>query len=139
MKKKFFVISTLLIGLLLISTSYAFANTNMVNTVEHAVQNVTSATGNVINRGIGTTRNAVNSMEQGTQNVGNAVVTGTTNNTAANNRTSSYNATRTNANTFLGMTSTAWTWLIMGIVAVAIVTLVWFYARQKDTSTHSNE
>ena len=139
MKKKFFVISALLIAVLAISTSYVFANTNMVNTIEHATQNVTSATGNVVSRGVAATRNTVNSIEQGAQRTGNTVVTGTTTNTNTNTQTRNYNATRTNANTWLGMTSTAWTWLIMGIVAVAIVALVWFYARQKNTSRHSNE
>lgn len=137
MKKKFFVISALLIAVLAISTSYVFANTNMVNTIEHATQNVTSATGNVVSRGVDATRNTVNSIEQGAQRTGNTVVTGTTTNT--NNQARNYNATRTNANTWLGMTSTAWTWLIMGIVSVAIVALVWFYARQKNTSRNSNE
>ena len=137
MKKKFFVLSALLIGLLAISTSHAFANTNMVNTVEHAAQNVTSAAGNMLNTGINATKNTVNNIDNGAKRTGNAIIAGTTNN---NNKTGNYNATRTNTNaTWLGMNSTAWTWLIMGIVAVAIVALVWFYARQKNTSTHSNE
>ena len=139
MKKKFFVMSTLLISLLLISASSAFANTNMVNTVEHAVQNVTSTTGNVINRGVDATRNTVSGVEQGTQKAGNTLVSGTTSKNVNNATTGNYNATRTNANTWLGMTSNAWTWLILGIVAVAIVALVWFFAREKDVSTHSNE
>ena len=137
MKKKFFVLSALLIGLLAISTSYAFANTNMVNTVEHAAQNVTSAAGNMLNTGVNATRNTVSNIDNSARMTGNTMIAGTTNN---NNQTGNYNATRTNTNaTWLGMNSTAWTWLIMGIVAVAIVALVWFYASQKNTSTHSNE
>lgn len=137
MKKKFFVLSALLIGLLAISTSYAFANTNMVNTVEHAAQNVTSAAGNMLNTGVNATRNTVSNIDNSARMTGNTMIAGTTNN---NNQTGNYNATRTNTNaTWLGMNSTAWTWLIMGIVAVAIVALVWYYASQKNTSTHSNE
>ncbi len=136
MKKKFFVISALLVSLLAISTSYAFANTNMVNTVEHAAQNITSDAGNMLNNSANATKNTINNISAGTQRTGNNIVSGTTTN---NNRTGNYNATRTNTNaTWLGMDSTAWTWLIMGIVAVAIIALVWSYARQKNTSTHSN-
>lgn len=136
MKKKFFVISALLVSLLAISTSYAFANTNMVNTVEHAAQNITSDAGNMLNNSANATKDTINNISAGTQRTGNNIVSGTTTN---NNRTGNYNATRTNTNaTWLGMDSTAWTWLIMGIVAVAIIALVWSYARQKNTSTHSN-
>lgn len=136
MKKKFFVISALLVSLLAISTSYAFANTNMVNTVEHAAQNITSDAGNMLNNSANATKNTINNISAGTQRTGNNIVSGTTTN---NNRTGNYNATRTNTNaTWLGMDSTAWTWLIMGIVAVAIIALVWSYAKQKNTSTHSN-
>lgn len=136
MKKKFFVISALLVSLLAISTSYAFANTNMVNTVEHAAQNITSDAGNMLNNSANATKNTINNISAGTQRTGNNIVSGTTTN---NNRTGNYNATRTNTNaTWLGMDSTAWTWLIMGIVAVAIIALVWSYARQKNTSTNSN-
>lgn len=138
MKKKFLVISALLFSLFAFSASYTFANTNMVNTVEQATQNVTSAAGNMLNRGVDATKNTVNDVENGMQKAGNSLVSGTTTNTN-NNRTGNYTATRTNADTWLGMTSTAWTWLIMGILAVAIVALVWFYARQENTSTHSNE
>ena len=82
------------------------------------------------------TKNTINNISAGTQRTGNNIVSGTT---TSNNRTGNYNATRTNTNaTWLGMDSTAWTWLIMGIVAVAIIALVWSYARQKNTSTHSN-
>ena len=40
MKKKFFIVSALLFAISAFSISYTFANTNMVNTVEQAAQNV---------------------------------------------------------------------------------------------------
>lgn len=50
-----------------------------------------------------------------------------------------YVATRTNTDgTWLGMNSTAWIWLIMGIIAVAIVTLVWSYGSERRADYHSN-
>lgn len=138
MKKKFFVIFALLIAFSAISASCAFANTNMINTVENAAQNVTSVAGNMLNDGVNATKNVVNDFSNGAERTGNDVVAGMTN--ANNNSTENYTATRTSADaTWLGMDSNAWTWLIMGIVTVAIVALVWFYAKQRETSTHSNE
>ena len=66
------------------------------------------------------------------QNAGNSVsntVTSMTNNMDNGD----YTATRTSTNaegdaTFMGMTATMWTWLIMGIAAIAIVALVWYYS-----------
>lgn len=134
MKKKFFVMSALLIALSIMSASFVFANTNMLNTVEKAAENVTSDIGNTLNRGMGATANTIN---DGTRKVENTMVSGTTNN---NNKTNNYNATRTNTNnTLLGMTPAVWTWLIMGMVAVAIVALVWYFAKQKDVTSNSNE
>ena len=51
-----------------------------------------------------------------------------------------YNATRTatTANTFMGMNSTAWTWLIIGIAAIAIIALVWYYSMQLRSSDYDN-
>ena len=58
--------------------------------------------------------------------------------TQNNNRTnnSNYTATRTATTnqTFMGMSSTAWTWLIIGIAGIAIVALVWYYGSQIRTS-----
>lgn len=53
-----------------------------------------------------------------------------------------YTATKTSVSgytTFLGMTSTGWTWLIVGIFGVAIIALIWFYGKQhEDTSKDNN-
>ena len=53
-----------------------------------------------------------------------------------------YNATRTSvdtqAGTFMGMNSTAWTWLIMAIAAIAIVALVWYYGTQRQSSHYDD-
>lgn len=87
------------------------------------------------------TQNMENSMEKGTQNAGNAIKDGAQNvgNTlenVANNITNpgNYNAERTSAenqnagDTF--MNSTTWAWIIIGIIAVAIIALFWYYMVQ---------
>ena len=79
-------------------------------------------------------KNSVNkagsNIKNAANNIGNAV-TGTSNN---------YTATRTSAdNTFMGMNSTAWTWLILGIAAIAIIALVWYYSSQLNNNDNRHE
>jgi len=38
----------------------------------------------------------------------------------------------------MGMTSTAWTWLILAVAAVAIIALVWYYSNQITRDNYSN-
>lgn len=48
-----------------------------------------------------------------------------------NNNTTGYTATRTaGEGTLLGMNATTWTWIIMGLVAISIIALVWYYSMQ---------
>ena len=45
----------------------------------------------------------------------------------------------TTENTFMGMNATAWTWLILGIAAIAIIALVWYYSAQFTSSHHNDQ
>lgn len=67
-------------------------------------------------------------------NVVGAVRTGTNN--FANATTTNYTTTRTAARgaTFMGMSSTAWIWLVFGIVALAVILLSWYY--MSDANRH---
>lgn len=92
----------------------------------------------MLNRGIGATKDAADNINNGFNKAENATVAGITTN--GNNNGSGYTATRTNATgSFLGMGEAAWTWLIIGIVTVAIVALVLFYGRQVETQVNPNE
>ena len=91
------------------------------------------------------TQKAENSME----NAGNAIegttnkVEGTMNNATSANKNANrdtYTATRTSTDggtTFMGMNSTAWTWLILGVAAIGIIAVVWYYSMQ-ITSENKN-
>ena len=52
-----------------------------------------------------------------------------------------YTATRTATgnNNFLGMSDNTWTWLILGIVGVAIAALVWYYSSQYEHRNYNND
>ena len=99
------------------------------NAVEDAARNISNAS-----------KEATNSMEQGANNVGNAIMNHNTtnNNMRVNTTNDNYTATRTATtdNTFMGMNATAWTWLIIGIAAIAIVALVWYYSMQVRSSNY---
>ena len=136
MKRKFLLISTLLIVLLSITASTVFAN-NALNTIVNVAEDVTSAAGNVLTTGVDAVGNTVDNVANGTMRAGNNVATGITNmgnNNRSGNGTTGYTATRTNTNaTWLGMDATMWTWLIMAILGVTIVAMIWFYAKQDNT------
>ena len=77
------------------------------------------------------------------KNTVNNAASAITNNTkkATNTTTGNYNARRTSTSgtTYAGMTANVWTWLIVGILGVAIVALVLFYGRQRsDNVEHSH-
>ena len=136
MKRKFLLISTLLIVLLSIT-----ASTPVVKTLP-AAEVTSSATFPIVfnallAKTVDAVRNTVDDVANGTMRAGNNVATGITNmgnNNRSGNGNTGYTATRTNTNaTWLGMDATMWTWLIMAILGVAIVAMIWFYAKQDNT------
>lgn len=87
-------------------------------------------------------QNVGNSMSAGMSNMGNdnrnssnsgAMGTRANNGDNAGAYTATRTATTDNA-TFLGMNGTMWTWMIFGILAVALIALVWYYGMQQDDS-----
>ena len=79
---------------------------------------------------------AENAIEGAVKDVTNTTNMGITRDNAQStnytaNRTAT-TGTTTNANTgtFLGMSSTMWTWLILAVAVVAIIALVWYYSNQ---------
>lgn len=143
MSKK--IILTLLVILsITFSFTYVFANNDLKGAAD-AVRNVVGGTENTIEnaaKGISnTTKNVTGDMENAGKAMTNNVMDNTNNNASDNGRNAtmmetdnngSYSATRTatEAPRFMGMTSTGWTWLILGIVALAIIGLVWYYSMQ---------
>ena len=136
MNKKMFSI-ILILSLFLISIcSFSFAATEALNSTKNAVMNVGNAIGNgvkdVANGAANLGKDAVNT----TQAAGNSIAGAT----SMNNDGMDYTATRTSAdNTVLGLSSTAWTWLILGIVGIVIVALVWYYGAQYEHKNYNHE
>ena len=87
---------------------------NVVGGVENTVENAAMGVSN-------TSKNVTGSMENG-------LSSGTTRNTS----NSGYSTTRvsTGDTGIMGMSSNTWTWLILGIAAIAIIAVVWYYSMQ---------
>lgn len=149
MKKKLLTVAVILISSIFMCT-LCFANDagQMLQDAANGVKNAVGGAENAVENAAGgvanTTKNATQGIENGMNNAGNTMsntMTNATSNARTNTNTNTgYTATRTSTEpaTFMGMTSTAWTWLIMGIAALAIVALVWYYGAQMRSSNYND-
>lgn len=120
------------------SFTFCFANdNNMLQDAANGVRNVVGGAENTVEdaaKGVSNaSKNTTENMENGANKAGNAMT---------NNNNNAYSATRTSTNattnTFMGMSATAWTWLIIGIAAIAIVALVWYYGMQLNSTNYDD-
>lgn len=117
------------------SAQNIMGSTNSTN-----MDNTNSDSGNDANTNGGST-NTTNNDNRNMSTNGTMGTAGLTTNGNNSDNGNTYTATRTATDTtgatFLGMNSTAWTWLIIGIAAIAIVALVWYYGTQLNSSRDS--
>lgn len=134
---------------LIFSFSFVFAADNMQdasNTIRNAVGGAENAVEDAAEGATDAAKDAANTVTDATKNTvdnaENAVKDDNSNQSVVESMTNddNYTATRTSADaTFMGMNATTWTWLIMGIVAIAIVALVWYYSTQlTERNYHDN-
>ena len=120
---------------------------NVVGGAENAVEDAAKDISNTSKDATGDLENGGNSiMENGDNNntkkdTNNETGTNMNNNSSLmNDNNGNYNAVRTATedSTFMGMGATAWTWLILGIAAIAIIALIWYYSTQMNGSHNNN-
>lgn len=158
MHKKLLVAAILIISLIFACT-FCFANDNNlmqgVNSAANSVQNVVGGAENAVGNTMQKAGEAVKDAGEAAGNMAENVVNEAgniiknpvnaitnTENTASHSLsnttgTNGYNATRTSTgdtNTLMGMNATMWTWLIIGLAAIGIVALVWYYSMQFTNS-----
>lgn len=150
MSKKLTISALLIITLLFVcSMSFAAENTllqdgvnsvrNFVGGAENVVEDAAQGAAGAIKNGTNNIENGLNTavddmnnndnMNNDNNNNGNNddnFMAGTTD----NNNNGNYTAARTA--TFMGMDGNTWTWLIIGIVGIAIIALVWAYSMQEN-------
>lgn len=142
MNKKIFV-SLVVAVFAIFSFSICFANDgntvlntatndirNFVGGVENTVENAALDISNTSKDVTGGTENKMSKSEDKMNN-GIFSSAGATNN---------YSARRTSTeNTVMGMSSNAWTWIILGVAAIAIIAVVWYYSMQFTNNNHHND
>ena len=152
MNKKIFM-TFLLISFLLLVTSYCFAANGAMNNAKSAVMSAGNSVGNVVGGAANAVADGARSLTDGAARTGNDAASATRNvgddNTAANDATigtldtgdNDYNATRTVTGTMnlFGMSTSAWTWIILAIAGLAIVGLVWYYGAQYEHRNYNND
>lgn len=147
MSKKLFISLAILVSIILFFTTCFAANevkdamnsvgntlTNVKDGVENTMKDAGNAIGNTASGITDTAKNVTGTAE-------NTMNKDTNNKSGTGNMNNGYTATRTSANgtaTFMGMTATAWTWLILGIAALAIIAAVWYYSMQNTTYTNTH-
>ena len=137
-KKIFFTILTILT--FAFSFTYVFAADGLQGAADN-VRNVVGGAENTIENAAKGVSNTRKNMTKDVENAGKTVTNDTKNTTgkventmtsATKDNHTTYTATRTATNnpTFMGMSSNTWTWLILGIAAIVIIGLVWYYSMQ---------
>lgn len=112
---------------------------NIVGGAENAIEGAAKDISNASKDATGDMENKANQLGNDVKNSANDVANGVANATTnmVGRTNNDYTATRTSAETgatFMGMNATAWTWLIIGIAAIAIIALVWYYSMQLNSS-----
>ena len=146
MNKKFLSILFISSLFLMLSCSCSLAATTAGNAVMdagNAVGNVVTGTANTAADGARSLGNGVSTMWNDLTNANGDMENDATNTMAGsilrNNDDGNYTATRTGANAnMLGMSDTTWTWLILGIVGLAIIGLVWYYGAQYEHRSYND-
>ena len=153
MQKKLYAIFAIIVAIIF-SFSLCFAaedvlkdatNTvrNAVNNTEDAVEGAMHNAGEAIHDSTEKTENTMENAGNKIEGTGNTLAKDTKNTTSrvTNTNNDGYDATRTATNgnaTFMGMNSTAWTWLILGIAAIAIIAVVWYYSTRMNSENNQS-
>ncbi len=138
-KKIFVIIAVLFVTLFLGSSVFA------TNAIENGARDVGTEVKDSWDKMSGTVENAGNNIKGAMNTMGNNIkgATESVGNTLkttmdGNNHSNNYQATRTSSmagNNLFRMNSTAWTWLILAVLAVAIGGLVWYYGTQNANNS----
>lgn len=144
--KRLLMFTAILFTVIAFATSYSYANNSTMEQMKDSIRNAVGGAENVVEDA---GKDASNSIKDGFNSIGNttnSAVHGASeamNNTTSyfsNDNNNGYTARRTATDTtFAGMNGTVWTWLIIGVAAIAIIAFLWYYAMQKSSDTNNKE
>lgn len=130
------LISLTIAFLILFSSTFSFANNNETG-LEKATNNVRDFVGGVENTVENAAMDVSNVSKDATGGMQNALDGNNMNFNAMGTIDNGYTTSRVVAEdtNVMGMSFTAWTWIILGITAIGIIAIVWYYSMQ---FTHNN-
>lgn len=139
--KLFAFLITFLAGIAALTFSFASTGHEIVDDTKNMIHDVESKADELGNKA----ENGINNMKESIKNTTDNVVDDTKNsiNTMENDYdsryvpNSDYSVSRTsslsNDATYLGLGSTAWTWLIGTVTAIGVIAIVWYYFADNNT------
>lgn len=147
--KKLALILTFFLAISLLLSSAAFAENNMLQDAGNSITGAAQGATNVVQGALSGVGNMIGNGAQSIMNTADNMTTDDTTGTEQNNGMNEdvnagmternadedYTATRTSTDAtgeFLGLSATAWTWLIIAIAGALIVGMVYFYGKQYD-------
>ena len=104
---------------------------NMVGDAENGIENAAKDISN-------TSKDVTSDMENGANDAKSDMENKATTNSNPNNYSASRTSTATDGSLF-GMNSTTWIWLIMAIVAIAIIALVYYFSVRSTGSNNYHD
>ncbi len=140
MKKKFLFSVIVLSVISVFSAINIFANTDTINSVE----NMGHDAGNTVMDSADKTQNTIQgagSMVENTINDAGRMLMGTDNlndNDFMKMTGNDYDAQRTSTETYAGIDTNTWVWIVTAIVALAAIVYIWYYNRARTTN-HTND
>ena len=155
MKKKIMLSILVLVSALVISISFVSGMDNIGNVAKETTEGIKNTAENFAS-GIGNTasdmskgaKNVTSDMERGMQDMTSGVgsaMHNTTNSVVGmtTNHNSSYSAERTSSMgdtpIVFGMNASTLTWLILGLIAIAIISLIWTYVKERNEASQHIE
>ena len=141
MKKKLLFSIIVFSIISIISVVNSFANSGIVNTVENMGKDAGNTVMDSVDKTQNTIQGAGSMVENTINNADTAIMSGTDNlrnddfmKMTGNN----YDAERTSAETYVGMNTNTWVWIVTGIVALTTLAYIWYFSR-KHTTSHTND
>lgn len=134
MNRKFFVSLAILLFIIFSFSICLATDGSGIGTAANDVRNFVGGVEDTVENAAMDVSNASKGATGGTENMMNG---NRTSGMSSSNMNSGYSATRTNTDTTMGMSQNTWIWLVLGVAAIAIIAVVWYYSMQfTNTGRH---
>lgn len=139
MNKKLLTTISIIAFSFILGISYSFAANNMASDAVQGVRNVVGGAENVVEGAASGVANGVKNVTGATENTMNSATGAVARDGNNGNYTATRTSTRANGTvSFMGLSATGWTWLIMAAFGIITIGLVWYYGKQFENKYESD-